>query len=161
MPTRTSCPSEFFTAASRLDRDDMTTLMTPEQCRAARGLLRQSQTGLVREAGLGISILIDFEKRRCTKPVETRNPRARRSRPCQGERKVCQQRLAPSMRTQRRKMLELGRVVLQNSCNLLKFLGHFSSHFTIEPCKLNGSIRTLTSLILVRIQVPQPIKSIT
>jgi hypothetical protein len=44
----------------------MTTLMTPEQCRAARGLLRQSQTGLVREAGLGISTLIDFEKRRYT-----------------------------------------------------------------------------------------------
>ena len=91
------------------------------------------------------------------KPVETRNPRARRSRPCQNERKVCQQRLAPSMRTQRRKMLELGRVVLQNFCNLLKFLGHFSSHFTTEPCKLNGSIRTLTPLILVRIQVPQPL----
>ena len=49
----------------------MTTLMTPEQCRAARGLLRQSQTGLVREAGLGISILIDFEKRRCTVAPES------------------------------------------------------------------------------------------
>jgi hypothetical protein len=48
-------------------------------------------------------------------------------------------------------------VVLQNSCNLLKFFGHFSSHFTIEPCKLNGLMRTLSPLILVRIQVPQPL----
>ena len=49
----------------------MTTLMTPQQCRAARGLLGQSQTGLVREAGLGISTLIDFEKRRRTVAPES------------------------------------------------------------------------------------------
>jgi hypothetical protein len=48
----------------------MATLMTAGQCRAARGLVGQSQTGLAREAGLGLSTVVDFEKsRRMVAPI--------------------------------------------------------------------------------------------
>src|ERR1700745_2759915 len=38
--------------------------MTPEQCRAARALLDITQSKLAHEAGLGLSNVVDFEKRR-------------------------------------------------------------------------------------------------
>src|SRR5438045_639252 len=38
--------------------------MMPAQCRAARALLDLSQTELARAAGLGLSTVVDFEKRR-------------------------------------------------------------------------------------------------
>jgi DNA-binding XRE family transcriptional regulator len=38
--------------------------MTPAQCRAARALLEMNQAGLARNAGLGLSTIVDFEKER-------------------------------------------------------------------------------------------------
>ena len=38
--------------------------MTPAQCRAARGLLNVTQPELAKEAGLGLSTIVDFEKAR-------------------------------------------------------------------------------------------------
>jgi transcriptional regulator with XRE-family HTH domain len=38
--------------------------MTPAQCRAARALLGMTQPELAREAGLGLSTIVDFEKMR-------------------------------------------------------------------------------------------------
>ena len=38
--------------------------MTPAQCRAARALLGIPQPELAREAGLGLSTIVDFEKMR-------------------------------------------------------------------------------------------------
>lgn len=36
--------------------------MTPEQCRAARALLDWTQSKLAEAAGLGLSIVVDFER---------------------------------------------------------------------------------------------------
>jgi transcriptional regulator with XRE-family HTH domain len=38
--------------------------MTPTQCRAARALLEMTQPALAEEAGLGLSTIVDFEKKR-------------------------------------------------------------------------------------------------
>jgi hypothetical protein len=38
--------------------------MTPLQCRAGRALLEMTQPDLAREAGLGLSTVVDFEKMR-------------------------------------------------------------------------------------------------
>jgi DNA-binding transcriptional regulator YiaG len=38
--------------------------MTPTQCRAARALLEMTQPVLAHEAGLGLSTIVDFEKKR-------------------------------------------------------------------------------------------------
>ncbi len=38
--------------------------MTPAQSRAARGLIEISQTALAKSAGLGLSTVVDFEKKR-------------------------------------------------------------------------------------------------
>jgi DNA-binding transcriptional regulator YiaG len=38
--------------------------MTPAQCRAARGLLEITQSQLADAAGLGLSTVVDFEKKR-------------------------------------------------------------------------------------------------
>ncbi len=43
-------------------------MMTPAQCRAARGLLRWSQSDLADKAGVSLSTVKDFE-------TEQRNPR--------------------------------------------------------------------------------------
>ena len=41
-------------------------LMSPDQCRAARALLDITQSHLARAAKLGLSTVVDFEKRRRT-----------------------------------------------------------------------------------------------
>ena len=38
--------------------------ITPSQCRAGRALLEITQTELAKSAGLGLSTVVDFEKRR-------------------------------------------------------------------------------------------------
>jgi hypothetical protein len=38
--------------------------MTPAQCRAARALLEINQSILAQNAGLGLSTIVDFEKKR-------------------------------------------------------------------------------------------------
>jgi len=38
--------------------------MTPAQCRSARALLEMTQPELADESGLGLSTIVDFEKRR-------------------------------------------------------------------------------------------------
>jgi transcriptional regulator with XRE-family HTH domain len=38
--------------------------ITPSQCRAGRALLEITQTQLAKAAGLGLSTVVDFEKRR-------------------------------------------------------------------------------------------------
>ncbi|WP_424981614.1 helix-turn-helix domain-containing protein [Maritalea sp. S77] len=43
--------------------------MTPKQCRAARALLKWSQTELADKANVGLSTVRDFEKER-HKPIE-------------------------------------------------------------------------------------------
>ncbi len=45
---------------------------------------------------------------------------------------------------------------LQSARNPLKSLSRFVPRFAEKLNKINGEIRTLTPLILVRIQVPQP-----
>jgi transcriptional regulator with XRE-family HTH domain len=42
----------------------MLTLMIPAQCRGARALLEMTQPKLARDAGLGLSTIVDFEKMR-------------------------------------------------------------------------------------------------
>jgi transcriptional regulator with XRE-family HTH domain len=44
--------------------------MTPSQCRAARGLLEITQSELAAAADLGLSTIVDFEKRRRVVSVE-------------------------------------------------------------------------------------------
>jgi transcriptional regulator with XRE-family HTH domain len=44
--------------------------MTPSQCRAARGLLEITQSELATAADLGLSTIVDFEKRRRVVSVE-------------------------------------------------------------------------------------------
>jgi transcriptional regulator with XRE-family HTH domain len=44
--------------------------MTPTQCRAARGLLEITQSELATAADLGLSTIVDFEKRRRVVSVE-------------------------------------------------------------------------------------------
>jgi transcriptional regulator with XRE-family HTH domain len=44
--------------------------MTPSQCRAARGLLEITQSELAMAADLGLSTIVDFEKRRRVVSVE-------------------------------------------------------------------------------------------
>jgi len=41
-----------------------TTQMTPDQCRAARALLRMHQPELAKLAGCGLSTIVDFERSR-------------------------------------------------------------------------------------------------
>ena len=38
--------------------------MTPAQCRSARALLEMTQPDLAQRSGLGLSTIVDFEKRR-------------------------------------------------------------------------------------------------
>ena len=45
--------------------------MTPSQCRGARALLEMTQPELARAAGLGLSTIVDFEKRRRHVPDAT------------------------------------------------------------------------------------------
>lgn len=44
--------------------------ITPSQCRAGRALLEITQTQLAKAAGLGLSTVVDFEKRRREVSVE-------------------------------------------------------------------------------------------
>jgi predicted transcriptional regulator len=44
--------------------------VTPSQCRAGRALLEITQTQLAKSAGLGLSTIVDFEKRRRKVSVE-------------------------------------------------------------------------------------------
>jgi predicted transcriptional regulator len=44
--------------------------ITPSQCRAGRALLEITQTQLAKSAGLGLSTVVDFEKRRRKVSVE-------------------------------------------------------------------------------------------
>jgi predicted transcriptional regulator len=44
--------------------------ITPSQCRAGRALLEITQTQLAKAAGLGLSTVVDFEKRRRKVSVE-------------------------------------------------------------------------------------------
>jgi transcriptional regulator with XRE-family HTH domain len=46
-------------------------VMTPSQCRGARALLELTQPELARAAGLGLSTIVDFEKRRRRVPEAT------------------------------------------------------------------------------------------
>jgi transcriptional regulator with XRE-family HTH domain len=47
--------------------------MTPEQCRAARGWLDWTQAELAKKSKVGLSTLMDFEKRyRATQPTKQR-----------------------------------------------------------------------------------------
>ena len=45
--------------------------MTSEQCRAARALINMSQTELAKAAGLGLSTVVDLERRRRVVSDET------------------------------------------------------------------------------------------
>jgi predicted transcriptional regulator len=44
--------------------------ITPSQCRAGRALLEITQTQLAKSAGMGLSTVVDFEKRRRKVSVE-------------------------------------------------------------------------------------------
>jgi predicted transcriptional regulator len=45
--------------------------MSPAQCRAGRALLEITQTQLAKSAGLGLSTVVDFEKRRRDVSIES------------------------------------------------------------------------------------------